>query len=117
MNEEKNENCQINDEMIAKVNMLIEGEKVYEDSKEKIVNIKYYYVKLFDVISRIKEMCGKIVLVEIGQDYSFKLRIEVNKDSQGDLFSTILNIKNTHGRTISEISINMESLENILSKE
>ena len=50
----------------------------------------------------------------IGQDNSFELVLHVNHEKQGSLFSEILSMKNKD-ETISEISINMESLENILT--
>ena len=48
-------------------------------------------------------------------DYSFELSVHVNPLRQGELFAKILNMKNENN-TISEVSISIQSLENILTK-
>lgn len=45
---------------------------------------------------------------------SFELGLEIIKEKQKDLFIEILNLKNIN-KQISELSITMESLENILT--
>ena len=51
---------------------------------------------------------------EIGDDFSFELTVKISKENQGEVFYKVLNMKNVND-TISEISINMQSLENILT--
>ena len=78
--------------------------------------IKGYYHKLTEVVADIRPSLSNVFGSEIGQDYSFELIIQILPDKQGELFSQILNMKNNHN-DISEISINMESLENILTRQ
>ena len=79
-----------------------------------IFNLSFYVDELYNVLSLIIDKCDKISIKEIGKDYSFKLNILVKKDKQGILFHQILNMKTTND-LINEVSINMESLENILT--
>ena len=76
--------------------------------------IENYLIELMKIIEIIKPMTLKISLSEIGQDLSFELIIEIIKEKQKDLFSTILNMKNIN-KEISEMNITMQSLENILT--
>ena len=80
-----------------------------------VFNLNFYVDELYNVLYLINDKCEKISVREIGKDYSFKLNILVKKDKQGILFNQILNMKTTND-LISEVSINMESLENILTK-
>ena len=80
-----------------------------------VFNLNFYVDELYNVLNLINDKCEKISVREIGKDYSFKLNILVKKDKQGILFNQILNMKTTND-LISEVSINMESLENILTK-
>ena len=80
-----------------------------------LYNLSFYVDELYNVLNLINEKCDKIAIREIGKDYSFELNILVKQDLQGILFSQILNMKKTN-HLISEISINMESLENILTR-
>ena len=75
---------------------------------------EYYVDALYDILKLIKDKCDNITVIEIGKDLSFDLKIHVKKDKQGYLFNQILNMKIVID-IISEISINMESLENILT--
>ena len=84
--------------------------KVYNENK----NVIEYYSQLMVVLDRIKACIENAILKEIGKDNSFELVLHVNHEKQGSLFSEILSMKNKD-ETISEISINMESLENILT--
>ena len=79
-----------------------------------IFNLSFYVDELYNVLSLINDKCDKIFIREIGKDYSFKLNILDKKDKQGILFNQILDIKTTNN-LISEVSFNMESLENILT--
>ena len=80
----------------------------------KINKFEYYVDALYDILKLIKDKCDNITIIEIGKDLSFELKIHVKKDKQGYLFNQILNMKIVID-IISEISINMESLENILT--
>ena len=50
----------------------------------------------------------------IGKDLSFDLVISIKKEEQSKLFSIILDMKNKD-KNIAEMSISMQSLENILT--
>ena len=93
INETNEENGKLNSEdnclVLNKVN------KVFEELKDKFKDIK--------VIER-----------DIDNN-SFKFLVHVEQNNQGKLFKTILNIKNKM-KEVSEININIESLENILTK-
>ena len=73
-----------------------------------------YLALLYKALSYIRDKCSQIVLNEIGDDFSFELTVKINKVNHGQLFYKVLNMKNFND-TISEISINMQSLENILT--
>ena len=45
---------------------------------------------------------------------SFEINLEIIKEKQKDLFVEVLNLKNVN-KQISELSITMQSLENILT--
>ena len=74
-----------------------------------------YVNELYHVLIEFKDLCEKIKINQIGSDFSFDLIIYVKKDKQGELFSNILNMKEENDK-LSEISINIEPLENILTK-
>ena len=59
-------------------------------------------------------MTKKISLYLIGRDYSFELVIEVINEMKKELFSELLNLKNID-KTVDELTITMQSLENILT--
>ena len=61
----------------------------------------------------IKSQCLNLTLDEVGDDFSFELTIKIPTENQGDVFYKILTMKNIF-INISEISINLKSLENIL---
>ena len=77
--------------------------------------INYYLGKLINVVDFIRENTFKIELKDVGKDYSFELEIGINKEKQGEIFTQILTMKNTNP-DVSEISINTDSLENILTQ-
>ena len=83
-------------------------------AQNDINKLKFYIDELYNVLSLINDKCDKISIREVGKDYSFELNILVKKDKQGVLFNQILNMKTTND-LINEVSINMESLENILT--
>ena len=77
--------------------------------------INYNLGKLINVVDFIRENTFKIELKDVGKDYSFELEIGINKEKQGEIFTQILTMKNTNP-DVSEISINTDSLENILTQ-
>ena len=91
----------------------IEGSDFIMSVIDKYQNLGFYVDALYNILSLISDKCLKIAVTEIGKDFSFELKIHVKKDKQGLLFSQILNMKLTND-LIAEISINMESLENVL---
>ena len=74
-----------------------------------------YLGKLNKIIDEIKNNTTKIELKDIGKDYSFKLEINIKKEKQGEIFTQILTMKNNN-HDVSEVSINTDSLENILTR-
>ena len=78
-------------------------------------NIKPYIIELEKVINSIKDKCKEIYLQKINKDFSFEFNIKIIKESQADLFIQLLEMKNTNN-LLSEISISMESLENVLTR-
>ena len=73
-----------------------------------------YIRNLGRVIYKIKDKTKKISLYIICKDYSFDLVIQIKDERKKELFVDILNMKN-EDKTIEEISIGMQSLENILT--
>ena len=73
-----------------------------------------YLISLINVVSKIKDKIKKISLYSIGRDYSFELVLQIVNERKKDLFSQILNMKN-EDKSIDELSISMQSLENILT--
>ena len=80
-----------------------------------IENIRPYIIEFDKVISSIKDKCSDIILLRINHDYSFELNIKTIKEKQSELFTQVLDMKNKNN-LLSEISISMESLENILTQ-
>ena len=73
-----------------------------------------YINALINVVLKIQNKTKKISLYLIGKDYSFELVIQINNEMKKELFSEILSMKN-NDKTIDEMSIAMQSLENILT--
>lgn len=112
-NEDDNTNQQEND--INILFTMINGRNIYEKAIEENSHIVKYTKQLIEVINRIKDKCSKMEIKEISTNNSFELLIHVIPEKQGELFGIILNMKNEN-ENLSEISINMESLENILTQ-
>ena len=72
-------------------------------------------MELEKVINIIKDKCSLIVFQRLNKDLSFDFNIKVLKEKQSELFIQVLEMKNVNN-LISEISISMESLENILTR-
>ena len=101
-------------ELIEEASKLIEG--FVKHSNFIISNPSFgpYLEKLINIINKIKDKTERIYLESIGKDFSFNFVISINKEKRSDLFSFILNLKNTD-ESISEISIKFPSLENALT--
>ena len=67
------------------------------------------------IFDKLNEYILSIEIKDIGKDGSFNFFIHINENLKGEFFGIILNMKNAN-YYISEVSINMESLENILTK-
>ena len=77
-------------------------------------NYQPYLKALINVVEKIENKTDKISLYLIGQDFSFELVIQINKEMKKELFSDILSMKN-NDESIDELTISMQSLENILT--
>ena len=77
--------------------------------------IEPYIKELMKVIETIKDKCSEVSLIKINKDYSFEFNMHIIKEKQSELFIQVLSMKNVNN-LLSEISISMESLENILTK-
>jgi hypothetical protein len=103
-----------------------------ENNEEKILLIKTLKINLNNklnnednclilmrvdsVFEKLKGKYKDIQVIERNIDNnSFKFLVHVEQNNQGQLFKTVLNIKNNM-KEISEININIESLENIFTK-
>ena len=95
-------------------NSLIEGFNRYSNYILSNPTLEPYLRQLNFVVQKLKEKTNKISLNLIGKDLSFELIISIIKERQSELFSDVLNMKNKD-KAISEMSITMQSLENILT--
>ena len=104
------------EDVFNSIKELVDGFDVFDNIilKNKNVCIENYLNELIKVIKKIKNMTNKITISSIGKDMSFELIIEIIKEKQKELFSEILNMKNID-KEIDEMSITMQSLENILT--
>ena len=93
---------------------LIEGLAAYSQYVSNNPGLEPYLRGLIKVVQKIKDKTQKISISLIGRDLSFELVINIIKERQKDLFTEVLNMKNTDN-TIGEMSIAMQSLENILT--
>ena len=76
--------------------------------------ITLYIRALNNVIREIKPNTLRIRLLQIEKDFSFEFEVGIVKQRQRFLFSQIFNMKNKNPQ-IAEISINLDSLGNILT--
>ena len=96
-------------------NLIQVDDEIREIFNENENNVNVYVNKLINVLNEIKDYCENIKLKHVNKDNSFELIVNIIQKNQGELFSIILNMKNTN-KEVSEISINTESLEDILTK-
>ena len=93
---------------------LIEGMNIYSNYILSNPVFEPYLRQLINVVQRIKDKTNRVSLALIGKDLSFELVISIIKERQRELFVQVLNMKSMDN-TISELSIAMQSLENILT--
>ena len=104
------------EEIIGKLKEITFGLDAFENIilENKNVFVDNYLSGLVKILQRIKDKTKKISINDIRQDMSFELGLEIIKEKQKDLFVEILNLKNIN-KQISELSITMQPLENILT--
>ena len=108
-------NNEIEEDFFEKICFVINGLNLYKDFIKNNPDIKPYLKELINVIESIKDKTSEINLIKINKDYSFEFNIHILKEKQSELFIQVLSMKNINN-LLSEISISMESLENILTK-
>ena len=108
-------NNEIEEDFFEKICFEINGLNLYKDFIKNNPDIKPYLKELINVIESIKDKTSEINLIKINKDYSFEFNIHILKEKQSELFIQVLSMKNINN-LLSEISISMESLENILTK-
>ena len=102
------------EQSLKKACSLIEGFNLYSDYIYQNQFLEPYINSLIQVVQKIKDKTQKISLYLIGRDYSFELVIQIINEMKKELFYEILNMKNTD-ESVDELSITMQSLENILT--
>ena len=96
------------------INNLVTGFSTYSNYIFNNPIIILFIRALLEVVNEIKPNTNMLNLLSIEKDFSFLIQVGVVKEKQNVLFSQIFNIKNKNPR-IAEISINLESLGNILT--
>ena len=105
---------EIIEKLYNNISSLVEGVNKYYNYIFSNMTIEPYLKGIINIVNKINNNTNKIYLNEIGKDLSFELVIGIVKDKKKELFSEVLNMKNKD-KTISEMSISMQSLENILT--
>ena len=108
---ENNDSDNINNNISHDIKGIVKG---WDNVNEKIKNDYNYLGNLYIVLNAIKENCDMIEFYECFQDDSFDFIIKVDHMKQGKLFTQILTLKDKYNY-VEEISIKMQSLENILT--
>ena len=112
----QNINNEENDEeFLEQILANIKGLNNYNQIIKDNTSIIPYLREMSTVIESIKDKTSDITLLKINKDLSFEFNIHVLKEKQSELFIQVLDMKNIN-KLLSEISISMESLENILTK-
>ena len=93
---------------------LIDGFSNYSNFIMDNPALESHISALITVVNKIKYNTKKIILIQIGKDFSFELMLNIIQERKYILFSNILNMRNADNN-ISEIIISMESLDNILT--
>ena len=93
---------------------LIDGISMYSNYFMNNPRFEPYLRNLNQIVQKIKDKTQKISISLIGKDFSFELILSIIKERQKELFIDILTMKN-NDKVIAEMSITMQSLENILT--
>ena len=93
---------------------LVRGFNIYSNYIFANPIIILYIRALIEVAREIRPNSAGLTLVEMEKDFSFLIQVSVLKEKQKLLFSQIFNLKNKNPK-ISEVSVNLESLGNILT--
>ena len=96
------------------VNTLAKGFNIYSNYIFTNPIIILYIRAFIEVAREIKSNTSDLTLIEMEKDFSFLIQVGILKERQKLLFSQIFNLKSKNPK-ISEISINLESLGNILT--
>ena len=97
-------------------NNIINNPNDENNNKIKLEDNCLVLMKVYKVFEEIKNKYKDIKIIERDIDNNtFKFLVHVEQNNQGELFKTVLNIKNNM-KEVSEININIESLENIFTK-
>ena len=102
------------EQYLTVLNTSIDGFSNFSNYLRENPAFKPYLGALINVIDKIRLKTKKISLYSIGKDFSFELVIQIVSEMKKELFSEILNMKNSD-KTIDELTITMQSLENILT--
>ena len=103
-----------NTKVVNELNMIVNNIQVLNNAIEINPNIVYYYDLLYKVLLMIKGNCNYITLKQVEYDMSFELIMKISEGKIGEVFYTLLNMKNSNDN-IAKVNISMESLENILT--
>ena len=96
------------------INNLVSGFNTYSNYIFNNPIITLFIRALIDVVKEVKLNTSMLNLLSIEKDFSFLIQVGIVKEKQNILFSQIFNLKNKNPK-IAEISINLESLGNILT--
>ena len=112
-----NQNCDDNlyNKAFSNLSKEVKWFNLQQNNLPNLESIKPYVIELYQVIDSIKDKCSEITFQKLNKDFSFEFKINIKKEKQSDLFVQVLDMKNTNN-LLSEISISMESLENILTR-
>ena len=108
-------NNEINEDFLEKISSSINGLNIYYQFIKNNPNIEPYLKELEKIVESIRPNCSEILLQKINKDLSFEFNIHILKEKQNELFIQVLNMKKVN-KLLSEISISLEPLENILTK-
>ena len=101
--------------VLTELGRLIGKSDVIEQMLQRYPELMGVYVKLLGVLQCVQDKCQMIELIGINRDLSFELNVHVVEEVKGALFAQVLAMK-SNVKEISEISINMKSLEDVLTK-
>ena len=112
-----NQNCDNNlyNKAFSSLSSMVKGFNISNNNMPDIERIKLYLIELEKVIESIKDKCSEMKFEKLNKDFSFEFKIKIIKEKQSELFVQVLDMKNNNN-LLSEISISMESLENILTR-